>query len=475
MREYDVLIVGGGVAGLTAACRAAPFGMKTALIERDRLGGTALWTGALPLRVFTDCANLARRVRTTGCPGLRVKPNGLDTAAVLEHVREQVASAQPTRGSADLESLGVEVLCGEAAFLDGRTVRADGEELRGRRIVVATGARPAEPDVEGLAETGYLTPADLWNLDDLPASMTVLGGGSVGVRLAQALARLGVEVVLVEPGGRVLPDEDAELAERLTESLQADGVRIVRGVQIVEVVRRGDKKAISVRNNGDRRDVETDDLVVASGRAPDVGALALEATEIETTRRGIVVDGHLRTAERSVWAAGDCNGQLANVRAAGIQARAAVADALLPWGARYRPREAWTVETDPAVAHVGLTEEQARHRFGDEVRVHRHPFHGSGLPANGAPEDGVVKLVADPRGRLVGGHVLGAGADRALPVLAQVVDGRRRAGPAADGWAETTSATAMDGLAEALQEAREAAEGNSWRQRLVRRIVRWYV
>ncbi len=475
MREFDVLIIGGGVAGLTAACRARPFGMKTAVFERDRLGGTALWTGALPLRAFLACADLARRVRAAGCPGVRLKGGRVDAAAVLDHVRRVVLSAEASHGPAHVASLGIEVVPAEAAFLDGRTVRAGSEEFRGRRILIATGAREAEPDIEGLGETGYLRPADLWKLEALPKSMAVLGGGGVGVQLAQGLARLDVDVVLIEPGERILPDEDAEVADHLAESLLAEGIRVIRGVEVVEIVRRGEKKVISVRNNGDRRDVEADDLLVTAGRRPDVAALNLEATEVETTHRGIVVDGHLRTGERRAWAIGDCNGQLPCARAAGAQARAAVADSLLPWGERYRPQDAWAVRTDPGVAHAGLTEEQARRRFGDEVRVHRCPFRGFGEPAEGDAGEGFVKLVADPRGKLLGGHVLGPGADRILPVLAQTVDGRQRPAALSDGRLDVACPSVVDGVFEALQEAREAVQADGWRRRLLRRIVRWYV
>jgi len=473
MRRFDILVIGGGVAGLTAATRAAQFGLSVALVERGRLGGTALWTGALPLQALLKCADLAHSVRAASRFGIQSKNGGINVAAVLDRVRTVVRAIQPHRSPEYIRSLGIEIIHGEASFLDRTTVEVGGEAIQARRIILATGARPAETPIDGLAETGYLTYEGLWEITDLPRRLAVLGGTPIGVQMAQAMARLGSQVTLLEAGDRILEAEDAELADRLAESLRAEGLDVRTKAEVVQVLRRGNSKVVSIRQESGPTEIETDELVLAVDRVPNIQGLNLGATEIETTRTGVVVDRHLRTTQRRVWAVGDCNGQLSSARAAAEQARVAVSDALFPWGARYDPKSSWAIFMDPALAHVGMTEEQARRAFGDGIRVHRHPFSEVDGAVCRAETAGLVKLVADPRGRLVGGHILGAGAGEILPALAQAVASRNR--PDMTNGQFYAYPSTSESLLAALRQVREDGVNGGFSGRVLKRIVRWYV
>ena len=342
------------------------------------------------------------------------------------------------------------------------------------KLVLATGSRPAAPEVDGLAELGYRTHVDLWELPRLPAHLAVLGGGPIGVELAQAFARLGSRVTLLEAGDRILPDEDAELAALLAEALRAEGVDLWTGAAAIGVLRRGDRKVVDVRSGDARRQVEVDEILVAAGRVPNLESLNLAATDVETTRTGIVTDRRLRTTERGVWAIGDVNGRMPWARAAEVQARVAVADAVLPWRTPADPgHPVWAIYTSPELAHAGLTEEQARRQWGEDLRIYRQTFDEVDRAVCEAATVGQVKILCDAHGRLVGGHILAAHAGELLPLLARAVAARERPEALADYL--HAYPTIADGILGAGRRAREDGPRAAWRLRLLKRLVRWYV
>jgi pyruvate/2-oxoglutarate dehydrogenase complex dihydrolipoamide dehydrogenase (E3) component len=417
--RYDLLVVGGGTAGLVASAGAASLGARTALVEKERLGGECLWTGCVPSKALIGSARIADALGRAAEFGLAdergegagSRPDGRgSTAGVLESVRAVRARVQPHDDPERFRRLGVEVLEGTPArFLSPNRVQAGDRVLEGRTIVIATGSRPAIPPVEGLAETGFYTHETAFEEEALPRSVVVLGAGPIGVEFAQAYGRLGVEVTLVEMAPRILPNEDAELAEQL----RAEGVQVLTGMATTSAERSGSEAVLKLAAaDGSAREpdavhaVSAERLFVATGRRPNIEGLGLEEAGVVTGRDGIRVDGRLRTSRRHIFAAGDVTGGLRFTHVADHEARSVLRNALFPFGRRVDYSVVpWAVFTDPPLARVGLTEEEARDKHG-EVRTYRYDTTTLDRVITDREAGGLVKLITDRRGRLLGGHVL---------------------------------------------------------------------
>ncbi len=414
MEDFDVLAIGGGAAGLVTAAGAAGLGARAALVEKERLGGDCLWSGCIPSKALLAAARAARDARRSARLGVGVTDVQVDFPRVMARVREAQARIEPQDSPERFRALGVEVVLAPARFLDENRVSVDGRILSARHIVVATGSRPAAPVIPGLSSVPYLTNETIFNLERLPASLVVLGGGSVGLELGQALALLGSDVTVIEGNERVLPAEDPELTTLLRASLEADGVRILTGAPATRVTAAPGE--VIVEAGGAQ--VHGERLLVATGRRPAVEGLELHAAGIELDRDGIRVDRHLRTTTHGIWAAGDVVGPLRFTHVADYQARLVLRNALFPFPSRTDymavPR---VVYTDPELARVGLTEAEARERHGDRVRVWRRPFAFADRAIADDRTEGLVKLIADARGRLLGAHILAPGAGNMIGEL----------------------------------------------------------
>jgi pyruvate/2-oxoglutarate dehydrogenase complex dihydrolipoamide dehydrogenase (E3) component len=422
--RYDLLVVGGGTAGLVASAGAASLGARTALVEKERLGGECLWTGCVPSKALIGSARIADALGRRAEFGLTevrgegagIRPEGrAATAGVLESVRAVRARVQPHDDPERFRKLGVEVLEGAPArFLSPDRVQVGDRVLEGRNILVATGSRPAIPPVEGLAEVGFYTHETAFEEETLPRSVVILGAGPIGVEFAQAYARLGVEITVVEMAPRILPNEDGELTGQLEEHLRSEGVRVLTGMAATSAERSGSAEmALKLAAADDSagqpetvRAVSAERIFVATGRRPNVESLGLEEAGVATGGDGILVDGRLRTSRRHIFAAGDVTGGLRFTHVADHEARSVLRNALFPFGRRVDYSVVpWTVFTDPPLARVGLTEEEARDRQAG-VRTYRYDTSGLDRVITDREAGGLVKLIADRRGRLLGGHVL---------------------------------------------------------------------
>ena len=407
MDDFDVLAFGGGTAGLVVAAGAAGLGARAGLIEMDRLGGESLWSGCIPSKALLASARAVREARRASRLGIDVGPVTVDFPRVMARVRDAQVRLQPNASPERYRSLGVEVIAGAARFLDADRVVVDSRHISARHVVIATGSRPAVPSIPGLASVPYLTNETVFNLEHLPASIIVLGGGPNGLELGQALGLLGCTVTVVEAAAHILPGEDEELAALLHASLEGDGIRILTGSPPIRVDPA--PRAVTVQIGGQR--VEAERLLVVSGRAPCVDGLELETAGVDVGPDGIRVDRQLRTTAAGIWAAGDVVGPLRFTHVAEYQARLVLRNALFPFSARAEygtvPR---VMYTEPEIARVGLTEAEARLRYGEEVRVWRSHFADADRAVTDDRTEGLVKLVADGRGRLLGAHLLGYGA-----------------------------------------------------------------
>ncbi|WP_029009132.1 dihydrolipoyl dehydrogenase family protein [Azospirillum halopraeferens] len=404
----DLCVIGAGAGGLSVAAAAARLGADTVLVERGAMGGDCLNTGCVPSKALLAAAAAARAVRTAGRFGIGAPEPAIDAAAVYAYVQAAIAAIAPHDSRERFEGLGVRVIAAHARFTGPDTVMAEGAAIRARRFVLATGSRPLVPPVPGLDTVAYLTNETLFAGSTLPGHLLVLGGGPVGVEMAQAHRRLGARVTLVERA-TLLPRDDPELVAVVRSTLEAEGVTLIEGTGVARVAPAGDGDGDGVAAElADGRRISGSHLLVAAGRRPVVEDLGLEAAGIAAGPAGITVDARLRTTNRRVYAVGDCTGGPAFTHAAGHQAGIVVRNALFRWPGRADrialPRATFT---DPELAQVGLTEAQARAARDGDVTVLRQPFAGNDRArTEGAPE-GLVKLVVRRNGRILGAGIAG--------------------------------------------------------------------
>jgi len=408
---YDLIIVGGGSAGLIAAPAAAALGARVALVDRERLGGECLWTGCVPSKSLIAAATAAHQTRHLGALGLSGQLDPVDIGTVLDRVRKVITTIDQTEDAAAMRRRGIDVYLGQAAFRSAHELEVDRQVLHGRAFVLCTGSRAAVPPAPGLDAVGYLTNETIFSLRALPGRLIVVGGGPVGVEMAQAFRRLGAEVTILAGEGGLLPRDDAEASAVLAGVFAREGITVLQS-RLTRVTRDGHGLRVTYEG-AVSGEVRGDQLLLAVGRTPNVGGLGLETAGVAyDPRQGIHVDAYLRTSVPHIFACGDVTGPYQFTHAAGFQATTVVRNALFPRlkGKAHLEPMPWATFTDPEVAHVGQTEQEAR-RAGRKVLVLRHPFtHVDRAQAEGATE-GFVKLIVTPwKGAILGGHIVGPGA-----------------------------------------------------------------
>ncbi|ADZ72051.1 dihydrolipoyl dehydrogenase family protein [Polymorphum gilvum] len=405
----DICILGAGSGGLSVAAAAAAFGVEVVLVERDRMGGDCLNAGCVPSKALLAAARQAQARRSGVGFGVGETEPLVDFAAVGAHVRSVIAAIAPHDSVERFEALGVTVLKAEARFGGPDRVMAGDCEIRARRFVVATGSRPLVPPIPGLDAVPYLTNETLFDLTECPAHLLVLGGGPIGMEMAQAHRRLGAQVTVVE-AHKALGRDDPELAAFVLDQLRAEGVEILEGSRVEAVEQADEGVALLVAGpGGSHRRVEGSHLLVAAGRAPVLTGLGLDAAGIGYGPRGITVDGGLRTTNRRVYAIGDVIGGLQFTHAAGYHAGLVVRSILFRLPAKEnRDLVPWVTYTAPELAQVGLSEAEARRRFGDRVRVLAVDYAASDRARADRATIGRLKLIAGQRGRLLGAGIAGA-------------------------------------------------------------------
>jgi len=419
----DICVIGAGSAGLTIAAAAAAFGVSVVLIEKNRMGGECLNTGCVPSKALIAAASRAEAVRQAGRFGIVVDEPQTDFAAVMAHVNDVIAAIAPNDSEDRFTGLGVTVIRGHARFKDRQTVSVADVEIRARRFVVATGSRPAVPPIPNIETVPHLTNETIFGLQRRPNHLIVIGGGPVGLELAQAFRRLGSEVTVLE-AARPLARDDPELSALLVESLRREGVDIREGANVVRVARRGRSGVrLTLEHGGEETHVDGTHLLVAAGRRADLDELGLEQAGIEFDPDGIKVNDRLRTRNRRVYAIGDAAGGPRLTHWASYQAGLVVRSILFRFGGRLRPEILpWATFTDPELAHVGLSEEEARRRHG-AITILRWPFSENDRAQTERSTRGFVKVIATRRGRIVGADILGRDAGELIAPYVLAVSG----------------------------------------------------
>ena len=406
--KTDLCVIGAGSGGLSVAAAAAQMGAKVVLIEKSKMGGDCLNTGCVPSKALIAAAHAADRVRRAGRFGVNGHEPKVDFLELRDHVHGVIAAIAPNDSVERFEGLGVEVIQGPARFIGTREVEVNGRQIRARRFVIATGSSPAAPPIPGLEQVPYLTNETVFDLYERPEHLIIIGGGPIGIELAQAHHRLGARVTVLE-GLSILGKDDPEAVEVVRRRVIDDGIDIREGALIKTVARHGNGISMAIVNGGANERVDGSHLLVAAGRRANVDELNLEAASIRYSPKGIEVDKRLRTTNKRVFAIGDVAGGFQFTHMAAYQAGIVIRNALfhLPAKVDY-DAVPWVTYTDPELAHVGLIEREARERFGDDIRVLRWSFSENDRAQAERETDGLVKIIVGAKGRVLGATIVGA-------------------------------------------------------------------
>jgi pyruvate/2-oxoglutarate dehydrogenase complex dihydrolipoamide dehydrogenase (E3) component len=420
----DICVIGAGAGGLSVAAAAAAFGVPVVLVEKGRLGGECLYTGCVPSKALIAAARRAHSIAKAEAFGISAGPVTVDFAKVHRRVHDVIAAIAPNDSKERFTGLGVRVIEAAARFKDRDTVvTGDGSEIKARRFVIATGSSPSLPPIPGLDAVPYLTNETVFDLATLPEHLIVIGGGPIGLELAQAFCRLGAAVTVLETASP-LAREDPECANIVLDVLAREGVDIRSHVDIVRVEAAGAKLSVVIRAGDGEETIAGSHLLVAIGRTANTESLGLEQAGIACDGRGIVVDQGLKTTNKRVYAIGDAAGHGQFTHLANYQAGLVIRNALFRLPATMNedivPRVTFTA---PELAQVGLTEVEARAR-GVALRVLRWPYHENDRAQAEGATIGHIKVVTDRRGRVLGATLVGAGAGELIATWALAITKR---------------------------------------------------
>lgn len=421
--EPDLCVIGAGAAGLTVAAIASELGVTVVLIEADRMGGECLNTGCVPSKALLAAAKAAHGARTAAKLGVNASVE-IDFARVHGYVRSVIDAIAPHDSAERFEKLGVKVIKGHARLTGARAVSVDGAVFKPRRLVIATGSAPAIPPIPGLEQVEYLTNENIFEVDSLPSHLVILGGGAAGVEIGQAFRRFGSNVTIIERGN-ALSKDDQDLSRILLERLSSEGIAIREGAEVLKVEGGEGSVRLTVEEAKQLSEIRGSHLLVATGRRPRLNGFGLEVAGIRHSDGGILVDRHLQTNVRGIFAAGDVVDGPRFTHVCGHHAGVVIKNALFHISASIDYRALpWVTYTDPELAHVGLTEKQARKAGGGEIRIIRVPFSSNDRAQAEGHADGLVKIVADQGGRVLGASIVGANAGELIHLWVVAIEQR---------------------------------------------------
>ncbi|WP_027833923.1 dihydrolipoyl dehydrogenase family protein [Maritalea myrionectae] len=427
--QPDLCVIGGGSGGLTVAAAALSLGASVVLVERDKMGGDCLNYGCVPSKSLIASAKRAQYMRTATKFGIAAEDPKINFGRVNEHVHRVIADIAPHDSVERFEGLGATVLQGEAKFTDAKTVMVGDQAVKPRRFVIATGSRPMSPPIPGLSEIEYHTNETIFNLTRKPQHLIVVGGGPIGMEMAQAHHRLGSDVTVLEMQTPLAKD-DPELSDIALKQIRREGVVIRQGVKVTQVGQKAKNIAVTIElKNGDTEEIVGSHLLLAAGRKPNVEALDLEKAKVNYDGRGIQVNKSLKTSNKRIYAIGDVAGGLQFTHVAGYHGGLVVRNALYRLPIKNDPTIIpWATYTDPEIANVGLTEADAREKYGDKFKVLRWSFAENDRARAEHVEEGLLKVITTPSGKILGAGAVGNNAGELINIYALAVANKMKVG-----------------------------------------------
>lgn len=418
MQTYDIVVIGGGAAGLTAAAGSAKFGLKVALIEREKLGGDCLYHGCVPSKTLIRSAKILSLIRRAHEFGLHKAYPSFEFEKVIAHVWDVIEKIGEHDNPERFRKMGIDVIFGVPRFISSRELTIGGKKIRSKKFIISTGSSPLIPDIGGLRQTGFITHLDVFHLKTLPASIIVIGAGPIGMEMSQAFARFGSEVTVIEMENQILPKEDIDISKTLESCLAKEGIRFRTGKIVKRVNNENGKKAVLCIKDGKEFVHRADEILVAVGRTPNTDGLNLEASGVEHTAKGITVNSNLKTTAKNIWACGDVVGPYLFTHMAEYQAGIVLRNALFRLSAKVDYSAVpWTTFTDPEVAHIGLTENEAIEKDLNYT-VYKHNYSDVDRAVTEVEGHGFIKVLASGRkGKIIGAHIIGPNAGELIHEL----------------------------------------------------------
>ena len=466
MIEPDICVIGAGSGGLSVAAAAAQFGVDVVLIEKAKMGGDCLNYGCVPSKAMIASAKRARMMRDASPFGIAAVEPRIDPAGVHEHVHGVIAEIAPHDSVERFTGLGVRVIQAPARFIDPQTVEAGDYHIKARRFVVSTGSSPGTPPIPGLDKVPYFTNETIFDNTKAIDHLMVIGGGPIGMELAQAHRRLGANVTVLE-AFTPLGKDDPELTAIVLKQLETEGVDILAGIRIERLEKSRSGVRAVITQDGKQRDIDATHLLVAAGRSPNVKGLGLEEAGIEYERSGIKVTRGLKTTNKRVYAIGDVAGGLQFTHVANYHAGIVIRNALFRLPVKADTSNVpWVTYTEPELAHVGMTEEAARERHGD-IRILRWPYAENDRAQTERETQGMIKVVTSKRGRILGATIVGEHAGELIQLWVMAMSKKMKIG------AITSIVFAYPTLAEISKRAAYQYYAPSLTNPTIRRIIGW--
>jgi len=425
--EYDIGIIGGGAAGLTIASGAAQLGARVILIEQEKkLGGDCLHYGCVPSKTLIKSAHVYHQMKKShdfGLPRVDIPP--VDFKQVAKRIQSVIDTIQVNDSEERFCSLGAKVVFGNACFIDEQSVKLDGKIISADKWVIATGSSPVVPPIKGLAETPHLTNKEIFYLDNLPASMIILGAGPIGIEMAQAFNRLGTQITVIDRSDQILGKEDKDMADAVMKVMADEGVKFILGAGITEVKNLDNARQVTIADStGTVRNLESQTILVSMGRSPNVEGLGLDDIGVKYDRTGIQVDNRLRTSHKNIYAAGDVNGGFQFTHAAGYEGGIVISNAIfrLPRKVDYTWLP-WVTYTDPELASIGMNETAAK-KAGLKYTLYTEEFKDNDRSLAEGEVTGKIKMLLDEKEKPLGVQILGPGAGNLISEWVAVLNGK---------------------------------------------------
>ncbi len=413
MDSYDLVVIGAGTGGLVSAFAADALGARVLLIERERMGGECLWSGCVPSKTLIKSARVFDTVQRAAEFGVHLEKPRVIWNAIKLRIKDVQDDIKKLERQSMAES-NVEFCLGSARFIDAHVLEIESSSqtrrVHARRVIIATGSKVSVPQIDGLIEAGFITHQQVFNLPALPRRLAIIGGGPIGCEFAQAFARLGCNVTLLQHGERILNKEDEDVSEIALKILRAAKVEVLLNCEVKSARADDDSKYLQVSHEGGTKEIKAGQILVATGKKPNIDSLDLPNAGVKFSEKGIEVDEHLKSSVAHIFACGDVTGRDLFTHAAEHEAKIVAQNAMLPVKAKaHNAPLPWTTFLDPEIARVGLTEAQARQKWRN-IRVFRQDFKTLDRAIIEGETLGFCKIVTTDSGRIVGAHIVGPNA-----------------------------------------------------------------